>query len=70
MVAQLHDAGVYARVLGNVAYVMVSPLTPTEACEGLMSTLMGVLRGEALAGEGEDGRRRTAQEPDDVAYSI
>ncbi|CAN0477704.1 unnamed protein product, partial [Hapterophycus canaliculatus] len=45
VVQRLHDAGVYARVLGNVAYVMVSPTTPIEACEGLMATLTGVMRG-------------------------
>ncbi|CAN0258670.1 unnamed protein product, partial [Ectocarpus sp. 4 AP-2014] len=69
VVQRLHESGVYARVLGNVAYVMVSPTTPVEACEGLMATVTGVLRG--LGEDGDVGGSGKADSgPNSVAYSI
>lgn len=35
----------YARVLGNVVYVMVSPTTRPEACRNIMSSLEDILQG-------------------------
>eukprot|EP00903_Cladosiphon_okamuranus_P015221 g14067.t1 len=66
VVQRLHDSGVYARVLGNVAYVMVSPTTPAEACGELMATVTSVMRGQ---GE-EGGGRRASSGAAAVAYSI
>lgn len=43
VVEGLRKAGIYARVLGNVAYVMVSPLTPAEVCVDTMSTVKRVI---------------------------
>lgn len=62
VVQRLDESGVYARVLGNVAYVMVSPTTPVEVCRDLMSTVAGV-----LAGIDTD---RAPSEPNAAAYSI
>ena len=66
VVQRLHDSGVYARVLGNVAYVMVSPTTPAEACGELMATVTSVVRG---LGE-ESARGGKSSRADAVAYSI
>lgn len=63
---RLHESGVYARVLGNVAYVMVSPTTPAEASEQLMATVTSVVRG--LGEEGGEGA--ASSRADAVAYSI
>lgn len=60
---RLDEAGVYARVLGNVAYVMVSPTTPPEACGDLMATVASV-----IGGLGEDSGSSSL--PDPIAYSI
>lgn len=66
VVQRLQESGVYARVLGNVAYVMVSPTTPAEACGELMATVTSVVRGL-----GEEGGEGTASpRADAVAYSI
>ncbi|CAM9536742.1 unnamed protein product [Pylaiella littoralis] len=65
VVQRLHESGVYARVLGNVAYVMISPTTPGEACADLMATVTTVIRDF-----GEDGGRKASSDPDSVAYSI
>lgn len=62
VVQRLDESGVYARVLGNVAYIMVSPTTPVEACRDLMSTVAGVLAGIDTG--------RTSSEPNVAAYSI
>lgn len=62
----LHESGVYARVLGNVAYVMVSPTTPAESCGELMATVTSVIRG--LGEEGGGGA--ASSRADAVAYSI
>lgn len=43
MVRSLRAEGLYARVLGNVAYVMVSPTTSAEACLELMSIVKRVV---------------------------
>ncbi len=63
VVQRLSESGVYARVLGNIAYVMVSPTTPPEACGDLMATVASVIRGL-----GEDSG--SSSWPDPVAYSI
>lgn len=52
----LNDEGMYARVLGNVAYVMVSPLTRPEVCGHLMSIVERVVRGQ-------DDDQDTASDP-------
>lgn len=66
VVQRLHDSGVYARVLGNVAYVMVSPTTPAEACDELMAAVTRVVRGP-----GEEGGGGTASiDADAIAYSV
>lgn len=62
VVQRLDGSGVYARVLGNVAYVMVSPTTPVEVCRDVMFTLTGVLAGI------DTGRKPS--EPKIAAYSI
>ncbi|CAM9640842.1 unnamed protein product, partial [Ascophyllum nodosum] len=43
VVEGLREEGVYARVLGNVAYVMVSPTAPAEICMGTMAALKRVI---------------------------
>lgn len=44
VVTQLREqGGMYARALGNVAYIMVSPTTPAEVCRGLMASLEDVI---------------------------
>ncbi|CAM9501524.1 unnamed protein product [Laminaria digitata] len=58
----LDESGVYARVLGNVAYIMVSPMTPVEVCRDLMSTVARVLAGLDTG--------RASSEPNVAAYSI
>lgn len=62
VVQRLDESGVYARVLGNVAYIMVSPTTPVEVCRDLMSTVARVLAGLDTG--------RTSSEPNVAAYSI
>lgn len=62
VVQGLLESGMYARVLGNVAYVMVSPTTQAEVCSDLMSTVSRIIA------EIDDGR--PAFKPDVVAYSI
>eukprot|EP00752_Nemacystus_decipiens_P005181 g4701.t1 len=65
VVQRLHESGMYARVLGNVAYVMVSPTTPVEACGELMATVTSVVKGM-----GEEGVASKSSGADAVAYSI
>lgn len=44
VVRHLRDqGGMYARALGNVAYIMVSPTTPAEVCDKLMTTMEDVV---------------------------
>lgn len=44
--SELRERGnMYARVLGNVVYVMVSPTTRPEACRNIMSRLEDILQG-------------------------
>lgn len=60
VVDELRKAGIYARVLGNVAYVMVSPLTPAEVCVDTMSSVKRVIQ--------ELEKRRAAPDsPENVA---
>ena len=59
---RLGESGVYARVLGNVAYIMVSPTTPVEVCRDLMSIVARVLDGIDTG--------RTSSEPKVAEYSI
>ncbi len=43
IVKKLFENGVYARPLGNVVYIMVSPLTSKEACSKLCVTLASAI---------------------------
>lgn len=63
---RLLESGVYARVLGNVAYVMVSPMTPVEACGELMAAVASVVGGLSEEGGGGAASSRS----DWVAYNI
>lgn len=60
VVEGLRKAGIYARVLGNVAYVMVSPLTPAEVCVDTMSSMKRVILEL-------EKRRATPNPPESVA---
>lgn len=62
IVQGLHESGMYARVLGNVAYVMVSPTTLPEVCIDLMSIVKRVI-------QGLDGRP-TPSEPEAIANIV
>lgn len=54
VVRGLHGSGgLYARVLGNVAYIMVSPTTPAEVCRTLMAIMEGAICGGAEKGDEE-----------------
>jgi dethiobiotin synthetase/adenosylmethionine--8-amino-7-oxononanoate aminotransferase len=44
MVQELRKAGIYARPLGNVIYIMVSPMTSREECARLTQQLSTVLQ--------------------------
>ena len=44
IVKKLFKEGVYARPLGNVVYVMVSPLTSKETCSKLCETLASAIK--------------------------
>ena len=43
VVMQLRREGVFARPLGNVVYLMVTPTTPRAVCTRLLQQLMGKL---------------------------
>ena len=43
IVKKLFEEGVYARPLGNVVYIMVSPLTSKEVCSKLCKTLASAI---------------------------
>lgn len=43
IVMKLRGMGVYARPLGNVVYLMVTPTTSREKCQQLMQTLFSAL---------------------------
>ena len=43
IVMKLRKMGVYARPLGNVVYLMVTPTTSKEQCMHLMQTLFSAL---------------------------
>ena len=43
MARALREAGIYSRPLGNVLYIMASPLTSKEDCAKLASTLHGII---------------------------
>ena len=65
VVEGLREEGVYAQVLGNVAYVMVSPTAPAEICMGTMAALKRVIL--AL----DKGSFRTPPEASEsVAHSV
>lgn len=66
VVQRLLESGVYARVLGNVAYVMVSPMTPVEACGELMAAVASVVGGLSEEGGGGAASSRS----DWVAHNI
>lgn len=66
VVHRLLESGVYARVVGDVAYVMVSPTTPMDACGELMASVTSVIRGLGEEGDGGAALSRA----DAVAYNI
>ncbi len=43
IVLKLRKMGVYARPLGNVVYLMVTPTTSREQCAHLLQTLLSAL---------------------------
>ena len=43
VVMKLRKNGVYARPLGNVVYLMVTPTTSRQQCSDLLQTLLSVL---------------------------
>lgn len=43
-VMHLRQRGIFARPLGNVVYLMVTPTTSPAVCTGLLQELLGVLR--------------------------
>lgn len=54
VVLALRDQGIFARPLGNVVYLMASPMTSKGRCDGLLDVLLGTLeRHTDLAGRGE-----------------
>jgi len=55
VVAALRAAGVQARPLGSVVYLMVTPTTPPAVCDGLMGRLEAALGAAAAAAGGAAG---------------
>ena len=50
VVARLRAAGVYARPLGDVVYLMATPMTDRARCAALLATLAAALEESAAAG--------------------
>lgn len=44
VVQKLRGVGVFARPLGNVVYLMVTPTTSPEVCTSLLQRLMSALK--------------------------
>ncbi|KAF0688603.1 Aste57867_19776 [Aphanomyces stellatus] len=42
-IAQLRTQGIYARALGNVMYIMCSPLSTADTCDAILTTVTRVL---------------------------
>ena len=60
----LRRHGVYARPLGNVVYLMVTPTTHPSQCTRLLETLL-----EAIEGKEDDGEGVTVPDLETAAHA-